>query len=150
MTDDLISQKTMVDAAVRIRTAIPQKRPVAAHLLDARQIDLCEHERLVLGGFGDHDPEGIADKRVAPEFDPCSLTTELLEADAIHRGNPAAVGDRVTALDRLPGIDLLLAVFFFLGRMPADGSRIEENVCALQRGEARRLGVPLVPAYERS
>src|SRR2546422_530364 len=127
MTDDLISQKTMLDAAVRIRTAVPKKRPVATHLLDASQIHLCEHERLVLSRFGDHDPEGIAHKRVTPEFDPCSLTTELLEADAIHRGNPAAVRDRVTALDRLPGIELLLAVLRFFRRMPADRGRSEER-----------------------
>src|SRR6267378_6876604 len=120
MTDDLISQETMLDTGVCIRTAVTQKRPVASHLLDPRQIDLGEHERLVLGGFGDHDPERVADERVAPEFDPPLLppsrarTAELLEADAVHRGDPAAVRDRVAALDRLPRIELLLAVLLFL------------------------------------
>src|SRR5437016_10997074 len=101
MTDDLISQKAMLDAAVRIRTAVPKKRPVAAHLLDASQIDLGQHERLVLSRFGGDDAEGIAHKRVTPEFEPPplpsagALAAELFEANAIHRGNPAAVGDRM-------------------------------------------------------
>src|SRR6267378_8381553 len=73
MTDDLISQETMLDTGVCIRTAVTQKRPVAAHLLDPCQIDLGEHQRLVLGGFGDHHPERVADERVSPEFDPPPL-----------------------------------------------------------------------------
>ena len=73
MTDDLISQKTMLDTAVSISAAVSQKRPVAAHLLDPRQIHLGEHERFVLGGFGDHDPERVADERVTPEFDAGAL-----------------------------------------------------------------------------
>src|SRR5439155_22270522 len=62
----------MLNAAVRIRSPVPQKRPVAAHFLDPRQIDLREHQCLVLSGLRDHDAEGIAHKRVAPELDPRS------------------------------------------------------------------------------
>src|SRR5438552_8871291 len=94
MTDDLISQKAMLDAAVRIRTAVPKKRPVAAHLLDASQIDLGQHERLVLSRFGGDDAEGIAHKRVTPEFEPIPLPTArpaaagASEPRAIPPGNP--------------------------------------------------------------
>ena len=38
------------------------------------------------------------------------------------------------------------AVLAFLAGMPADGGGIEEDLRAAQRGEARRLGIPLVPA----
>src|SRR5437667_12762064 len=108
MTDDLISQKAMLDAAVRIRTAVPKKRPVAAHLLDASQIDLGQHERLVLSRFGGDDAEGIAHKRVTPEFEPPPppppgpLPAAFFQATAIHRRNPPAVGAPMTASDRLP------------------------------------------------
>src|SRR5438874_12575827 len=132
MTDDLISQKTMLDTGVCIGAAVSEKRPVAAHLLDPRQIHLGEHERLVLGGFGDHDPERVTDERVTPEFDAGALPAELLEADAVHRGDPAAVRDRVAALYRFPCIELLLAVLRFLRGMPADRGRI--------RSEERRVG----------
>src|SRR5437667_12039603 len=97
MTDDLISQKAMLDAAVRIRTAVPKKRPVAAHLLDASQIDLGQHERLVLSRFGGDDAEGIAHKRVTPEFEPppppppAPLAPELFAAHAIPPAHPAPV-----------------------------------------------------------
>src|SRR2546426_5604912 len=108
----------MLDAAVRIRTAVAKKRPVAAHLLDASQIDLGQHERLVLSRFGDHDPEGIAHKRVAPELDPgalAALAAQPLKTAAVHGGHPATVRNRVTALDGFPGVQLLLAVLRFLG-----------------------------------
>src|SRR5437667_7914777 len=150
MTDDLISQKTMLDAAVRIRTAVAKKRPVAAHLLDASEIDLCQHERLVLRCFGDHDPEGIAHKRVTPELDPGALAAQPLETAAVHGGYPATVRNRVTALDGFPGVQLLLAVLRFLGGKPADRGRVQQNVRALQRRETGSLGIPLIPADQRA
>src|SRR6266571_3635433 len=67
-------------------------------------------------------------------FDPCSLAAELLESDAIYRRDPATVRDGVAALDRFPRIQLLLAVFLFLGRMPTNGGRVEQNVGALEGG----------------
>ena len=53
-------------------------------------------------------------------------------------------------LDGLPGVVLRRAELVFLGRVPADGSGIEEHLRALQRGEPRALGIPLVPAHERA
>ena len=38
----------------------------------------------------------------------------------------------------------------FLRRVPADGGGIEEHFGALERGEARGFGVPLVPADQRA
>src|SRR6267142_6677974 len=104
----------MLDTVVRIGPSVSQKRPVAAHFFDPRDVDVCEHERLVLGGLGDHHAERVADERVSPEFDPGTFPTQPLEADAIHRGDPAAVRNRMTTLDGLPGIELLLAVLLFL------------------------------------
>ena len=40
--------------------------------------------------------------------------------------------------------------FGFLGRMPADRRGIEQNLRALQRGQPRAFGIPLVPADQRS
>ncbi len=87
---------------------------------------------------------------MAPELDPCTLAAEALQADAIHGGDPAAVRNRMTALNRLPRVELLLAVLRFLRRMPADGSRIEQDIGTLQRGEAGGLGIPLILADQRA
>src|SRR5262245_39034957 len=35
-------------------------------------------------------------------------------------------------------------------RMPSDGGRVEEDACAAQGSQARSLGVPLVPADQRT
>src|SRR5882762_1483824 len=110
MTDDSVSEKPVLDAAVRIGPPIAQKRPVTAHFFDPPDVDVCEHERLVLRGFGDHHPERVADEGVSPELDPGAFPAQPLESDAIDCGDPAAVRNRMTALDRLPGIELLLAV----------------------------------------
>ena len=53
-------------------------------------------------------------------------------------------------LDGEPGIVLRRAPLFFFRRMPADGGGIEEHVRALQGGKARALGIPLIPADQRS
>src|SRR6266567_1322826 len=45
---------------------------------------------------------------------------------------------------------LRLAVFLFLGRMPTNGGRVEQNVGALEGGETRAFGIPLVPAHQRA
>src|SRR5438874_13421271 len=87
---------------------------------------------------------------MAPELDSIALATQSLQPDAIDGGHPAAVGDRVAALDRLPGVELLLPVFFFLRWMPADRGRVEQNVRPLERGESRAFGVPLIRALQRS
>src|SRR5260370_42044400 len=87
---------------------------------------------------------------MAPELDTRTLAVELLEVDAIHGRDPAAVRDRVAALDRLPGIELLRSVLLLLGGMPADRRGIEEDVRALKCGEPGAFRVPLIPTHERA
>src|SRR5882672_11705106 len=135
MADGSVSEEPVLNATVSVGSPVSEKRPVTAHFFDPPDVDVCEHERLVLGGFGDHHAERVADERVSPEFDPGTFPTQPLEADAIHRGDPAAVRNRMTALDRLPGVELLLAVLLFLRGVPADRGRIEQNVGPLQRSE---------------
>src|SRR5947207_7582770 len=140
----------MPDPVVRVRTTIAQKRPIATHFFDAREIHLGDGQRLLLAGCGHDDAERVADERVTPELDPRALTAQLLKADAVHRRDPAAIGDRVAALDRSPRIELLRAVLLLLGGMPADGGRIQEDICALQRRQAGSLRVPLIPTDHRA
>src|SRR5262245_37230622 len=45
---------------------------------------------------------------------------------------------------------LTFAVFSFLGGMPADGSRIKENLRASERRQARSFGIPLIPTNLRA
>ena len=73
-----------------------------------------------------------------------------LESDAVRRGDVHAVGDGVAALDRAPGVDLRRAELGFLRRMPADRRRIEQDLRAEERRNARGLGIPLVPADEHA
>ena len=69
---------------------------------------------------------------------------------AIHHRHVHAVGDGVGALNGAPGIVLRLAELRFLRGMPADRGGIEQNLRALQRGQARAFGIPLVPADQRA
>ena len=103
----------------------------------------------------DDAAERIGEEAAAPEFEARPAGTiaadvAVLVADAIHARDVDAVGDGVGALNGLPGIVLRRAELVFLRRMPADGGGIEEDLGALQRGEARAFGIPLVPADERA
>src|SRR5881392_3451426 len=69
---------------------------------------------------------------------------------AVDGGHVTTVGDGMAALDRAPGVELLGAVRGFLFRMPANRGRIEQHGGALQRGEPRGLGIPLIPAHQGS
>src|SRR5258707_11263003 len=124
----LVSEEPVLNVAVGVDAAVAQERPIAAHLLDPGGIDLRQYERFVGGGLGHDDAERIAHERMAPEFDAGALAVQALEADTIDRGDPAAIGDRVAALNRFPRIELLLAELLLLRRMPAVGGRVEQNV----------------------
>src|SRR5262245_26949752 len=148
--DGLVSEETVLDIAVGIGAAVAQERPVTPDLLNTREIDLHDRQRLLLARFRDDDAEWIAHKRVTPEFDAGALTVELLEPDTIHGRHPAAVSDGVATLDRLPRVELLRTVLSLLRGMPSDRRRIKKNVRALECGQARAFGIPLIPAYERA
>src|ERR1043166_4597033 len=53
-------------------------------------------------------------------------------------------------LDRSPRLDLRAAPFVFFSRMPADRGRIEQHLGTEERRDARRLGIPLVPADQHA
>ncbi len=72
------------------------------------------------------------------------------ETDAVHHCDIHSVGDGVRALDGSPGIVLGYAEFCLFSRMPADRRGIEKQLCALQGGEPRAFGIPLVPADQRA
>ena len=101
----------------------------------------------IVRSLGEHAAEGIAHERRAPEFE--ASFRRAFEAHAIDRGHVDAVGDGVRALHGAPGIVLRRSVLRLLGRMPADGGRIEEDIRAGERREARGFGIPLVPADQR-
>src|SRR6185312_16248992 len=83
----------------------------------------------------------------APELEPVAAFGALVP-DAVDDRDVDAVGDRVRALDRLPGRALRHAVLGLLARVPADRRRIEEHGGAAERREPRAFRVPLVPADE--
>ncbi len=120
------------------------------------QIALADQDLFLIVRSLNNDPsKGIAEKRSAPELQAFALSAiaanvAVLVADAIDHGDKNAIGDRMCALNGTPGVMLHGAELGFLVRMPADGGGIKENICALQRGQARAFGIPLVPADERS
>ena len=71
-------------------------------------------------------------------------------ADPVDGQHVDAVGDGMGALHGLPGVGLGLAELGLLGRVPADGGGIEEDLGPLKRRQAGGLGIPLVPADERA
>ena len=107
---------------------------------------------LVDRSLGDDLPVGRGDEGLAPELDAVFADgfavglEDFFDADAVGGADVAAVGDRVAALDQFPAFVLGVAVLGFFRGMPADGGGVEENLGALQRGEAGAFGEPLVPA----
>src|SRR6202035_1162383 len=73
-----------------------------------------------------------------------------LKTHAIDNRYVDAVGDGVGTLNGAPGVVLGHAELGFLGGMPADGGGIEEHGRALERGESRSFGKPLIPADQRA
>src|SRR5438270_1979003 len=105
-------QKPMHNAAVTINAAVAQERPVAADIFKMLQIALADQDFfLVVRGFYDDPPEGIAKKRSAPKFQAFALGTIAanvaeLVSHAVDHADKNAVGDGVCALDGAPGIVL--------------------------------------------
>jgi len=64
--------------------------------------------------------------------------------------NIEPVRDRVGSLDGLPRIVLRLTELRLLGGVPPDRCRVEQQLCSGQSLDARRLGVPLIPADQYS
>ena len=97
----------------------------------------------------------IGEKAAAPELQarparPIAENVASLVPHAIHACHVDAVGNRVTALDRLPRVILRRAELLLLRRMPADRRRVKQHFGALQRSQPRSFGIPLIPAHQRA
>src|SRR5262245_39222219 len=95
-----------------------------------------------------HDAEWITDERRAPELE--AAVPGSLVSGAVDGRDVDAVGNRMSALDRSPGVVLLHAELGFLARVPADRRRIDERLGALQGRQTRPFGTPLIPAHQNS
>src|SRR5947207_3017068 len=93
---------------VRVDAPVAQERPPAAHVLAALEVDVGhQHLRLVAARGRDELALRPADEAVAPELRALGLAARVgLEAGAIRDQHRQAVGDRVRALDRDPGVAL--------------------------------------------
>src|SRR5215211_4121776 len=74
----------------------------------------------------------------------------VLVADTVGRGDEHSIGDCVCSLRRSPRLELRLAELRLLIGMPADCRGIEKDLRAEQSVDARRLGIPLVPADQHT
>src|SRR5262245_27155161 len=77
-----------------------------------------------------------------------TAVSRTLMPDAIDRHHEYAVGDRVRALNGLPGGELRRAGLGFILGMPTDRRRIEQNLRVRKRREPRCLRVPLIPTNQ--
>src|SRR5215211_3984085 len=74
----------------------------------------------------------------------------FLVADTVWRGDEHSVGNCVCSLRGSPCLELRLAELRLLIGMPADCGGIEQDLRAEERVDARRLGIPLVPADQHA
>jgi hypothetical protein len=143
----LFAEPAIGDDGISVDAAIAEEGPIPASLFALGWIAFDdENFFLVVGSFGENLAERIGDEGIAPEFDArIALVGFAFKADAIDDSHIGAIGDGVGTLNGFPGIELGSAKLRFLVRMPADAGGIKDNLRALERGDARTFGIPLVP-----
>src|ERR1019366_9476545 len=151
----VLVDQALGDGSIRIDTPIAQERPIPPNIFERLQVDIADQDLLpVVRAFGEHAPERITKKRSAPELEPLAKrrlapNVASFEANAIHDRHINAVRDRVSPLDRPPGIVLGHAELRLLCRMPSNCRRIEEYLRSLQCRQPCSLRIPLIPADQR-
>src|SRR5262245_18725582 len=117
-------EEALRDGRVSVDAPVAEKGPVAPHVLLVRAVALDDEHCLVRPrGLGQHDAEGVADERRAPELE--SAVRCSLVSDPVHCGHLHAVGDGVRALHHLPRGHLPFAMRRLLAGLPADRGGIE-------------------------
>src|SRR5262245_43692388 len=106
---------------IRVDAAVAQERPVRSRDIHLAEVNRYEQRLLLVGaGAGENLAERAGNEALAPELQAVSACGAFV-ADTIGRGDIAAVGDRVTALNQFPCALLARAVLLLFLRMPADG-----------------------------
>jgi len=125
--------------------------------VDFRQVAIHEQDLFFVdAGTLDDLAVGAGDEALAPELDAVLAGEaavgcgDFFDADAVGGGDVAAVGDGVASLDQFPTFVLGVSEFFLFRRVPADGGRIEKDLCPGHGGESCGFGEPLVPADEHA
>src|SRR5436190_1229285 len=126
------------DVAEGIDATIAQEWPVAAHVFHPPPVAFDDQQffRFVAGLLQYH-AERIRHERPAPELEPAF--GRALVADAVDRGDKNAVGDRVAALHRLPGVVLGYAELNLLAGVPANRGWVDQHFRPFERREAGSL-----------
>jgi hypothetical protein len=90
------------DVGIGVDPSIPQERPDAALRFDLCRIDFCDEYGLFIGRCRFDDVTGrIRNEAASPELD-AFAARRIFVADSIRCRDVAAVGDRMTTLDRFP------------------------------------------------
>src|SRR5262249_5509448 len=144
----LFAEPAVENRLVRVYAAVAKKRPVAARLFGFLRVAFDDEDFFFLATrLRDDLAKRISDEGVAPELKARIILGGIaFVTDAVHDSDVRSVGNCVSALNRAPCFQLRCAVLGFFLRMPADARRIEDNLRAAKRGEARTLRIPLVPA----
>ena len=123
--------------------------------MSARHVNFAQLNRdeknllFIRAGLGENLTAGAGHKALSPELKAIA-TDGLFKTDAVDRGDEAAVGNGMRTLNGFPRTVLVDAVFRLLGRMPADGRRIKQDLRTLHGGEPGAFGIPLVPADQHA
>ena len=139
-------EQPALDSGIGIDPAVAQKRPVCPMFVHPRPIDLRGDNFFPIDtALGDDFAVRTANKALAPKFNPVA-TGRSFVPNPVRGRNETAVRNRMTPLNGLPSRMLCLSELLLLARMPADCSRIKNNLGAAKRSQPRRLRVPLVSA----
>jgi hypothetical protein len=115
------------------------------------QVDVDHQRRGVVAGAREDLALRAAGEAVAPEGDARGRAGRVgLKADAVAGQHGQAVGHGMAALHGLPGVLLAPLLGFRILRGAADGGRVQQQVGAGERHQARGLRVPLVPAHQHA
>src|SRR5437660_1635223 len=121
-------EQTLLDPRISIDSAIAQKWPVRSKFVYAAPIDFANHDFLFAGRtFGNDFAIRPANETLSPKFDSVA-TSRSFVTNAIRRCDITTVRDRMTSLNCFPRVALGGAEFFFFARVPADRSRIKNNL----------------------
>ena len=85
---------------------------------------------------------------MAPEGDAIGLARRVgFPAAAVDGNHRQAIGNGMSALYGLPSSELTCFLLVGIRAFPTDGSRVDEQFCALQSHETRSFRIPLIPAH---
>src|SRR5690349_8554334 len=132
------AEPAIKDGLVGINAPVAQEGPIATSLFAPGGIAF-DHENLLLavGRFRNYLAERVGHEGVAPKLQPGITVLRMpFESNPVDHRGVHTIGNRMTALNGFPGLELRRAKLRFLVRMPADAGGIKNDLGAAEGREA--------------